>query len=140
MRPWPESESERRFTLLVFEAFAMAALVLAAVGLYGVLAGNVSARLREIGVRSALGATRSQLVGMVVRQGLTLTAFGVVIGLIGAAFASRLLAGLLFGISRLDPWTYATVVALLIGVSLIAASLPAWRAARVDPSTTLRAE
>jgi putative ABC transport system permease protein len=134
------SESERRFTLLVFEAFAMAALVLAAVGLYGVLAGNVSARLREIGVRSALGATRSQLVGMVVRQGLTLTAFGVVIGLIGAAFASRLLAGLLFGISRLDPWTYATVVALLIGVSLIAASLPAWRAARVDPSTTLRAE
>jgi ABC-type antimicrobial peptide transport system permease subunit len=96
--------------------------------------------MREIGLRSALGATRGNILGMVVRQGMTLTGIGVVIGLGGAVAASRALITLLFGISRLDPITYLGVIALLAGVSGIACWVPAWRAARVDPSITLRAE
>ena len=134
------SAAERRFALIVFAVFASAALVLAAIGLYGVLSGSVSERLREIGVRSALGATRAQIVGLVVREGMGLTLVGVAIGLAGAAAASRALATLLFGVSRLDPATYAGVIALLAGVSAVACWIPAARAARVDPSITLRAE
>jgi putative ABC transport system permease protein len=96
--------------------------------------------MREIGVRMALGASRGNIHALVVRQGLRLTGLGVVIGLGGALAASQALVTLLFGISRLDPITYAGVIVLLVGVSLIACWLPAWRAARVDPSITLRAE
>jgi putative ABC transport system permease protein len=134
------SAAERRFVLVVFEAFALAALVLAATGLYGVLSGSVTERMREIGVRSALGASRPNILALVVRQGMTLTALGVAIGLSGAALASRALVTLLFGVSRLDPITYLGVIALLLGVSGIACWIPAWRAARVDPSITLRAD
>jgi predicted permease len=134
------SESQRRFAMIVFEAFALVALLLAATGIYGVLSGHVTERMREIGVRSALGASRADILGMVVRQGMTLTALGVAIGLIGAAAASRALVTLLFGVSRLDPATYIGVIALLAGVSAIACGVPAWRAARVDPAITLRAE
>ena len=134
------SAAERRFALILFEAFGLAALVLAATGIYGVLSGSVSERTREIGVRSALGASRGDIVGLVVGQGMVLTALGMALGLCGAAFASRALLTLLFGISRLDPTTYAGVVAALAGVSFIASAVPAWRAARVDPSITLRAE
>jgi predicted permease len=134
------SAAERRFALIVFAAFAAAALVLAAIGLYGVLSGSVSERLREIGVRSALGATRGQIVGLVVREGMGLTLVGVAIGLAAAVAASRALVTLLFGVSRLDPLTYAGVIALLAGVSAVACWIPAARAARVDPSITLRAE
>jgi ABC-type antimicrobial peptide transport system permease subunit len=134
------SAGERRFALIVFAAFAAAALVLAAIGLYGVLSGSVSERLREIGVRSALGATRGQIVGLVVREGMGLTLVGVAIGLAAAVAASRALVTLLFGVSRLDPLTYAGVIALLAGVSAVACWIPAARAARVDPSITLRAE
>jgi putative ABC transport system permease protein len=134
------SAAERRFALVVFEAFALAALVLAATGLYGVLSGSVTERMREIGVRSALGASRPNILALVVRQGMTLTALGVAIGLSGAVVASRALVTLLFGVSRLDPITYLGVIALLLGVSGIACWVPAWRAARVDPSITLRAE
>jgi putative ABC transport system permease protein len=91
-------------------------------------------------VRSALGATRGAIVGLVVRQAMTLTALGVAIGLAGAAAASPAIMAMLFAVSPLDPATYAGVVALLIAVSAIACSLPAWRAARVDPAITLRAE
>jgi len=134
------SEAQRRFAMIVFEAFALVALVLAATGIYGVLSGNVSERMREIGVRAALGASRADILALVVRQGMTLTALGVAIGLIGAAVATQAIVSLLFGVSRLDPLTYLGVIALLAGVSAIACWVPAWRAARVDPAITLRAE
>lgn len=135
-----DSAAERRFALILFEAFALVALVLAAAGIYGVLSGSVTERTREIGVRSALGASRSHIVGLVVRQGMLLTGLGTLIGLIGAAAASQALISLLFGTSRLDPLTYLGVMVLLLAVSAIACWVPAWRAARVEPSITLRAE
>ncbi len=134
------SAAERRFALIVFEVFALAALALAAAGIYGILAGSVAERTREIGVRSALGASRGMIVGLVVRQGLALTAFGVLIGLMGAAAASRVIVSLLFAVSPLDPATYVGVIVVLGGVALLACSVPAWRAARVDPAATLRIE
>ena len=134
------SAAERRFALILFEAFGLVALVLAATGIYGVLSGSVTEHMREIGLRSALGATRGNILTLVVRQGMTLTGIGVVIGLSGAAAASRALVTLLFGVSRLDPITYLGVIALLAGVSAIACWVPACRAARVDPCITLRAE
>ena len=134
------SESQRRFAMIVFEAFALVALVLAATGIYGALSGNVSERMREIGVRSALGASRVDILTLVVRQGMKLTGFGLVIGLVGAAAASNALVTLLFGVSRLDAVTYLGVMALAAAVSAIACWVPAWRAARVDPAITLRAE
>jgi putative ABC transport system permease protein len=100
----------------------------------------VTERTREIGVRSALGASRGGIVALILRQGMTLTAVGMAIGLIGSAIASRLLITLLFGISPLDPATYAAVVGLLVAVSVVACWIPAWRAAQVDPCITLRAE
>ncbi len=132
--------AERRFALVLFEAFALAALVLAAAGMYGVLAGSVAERAREIGVRAALGATRGNILALVLRQGLTLTGLGALLGLAGAVAASQAIASMLFGVSRLDPVTYAGVIALLLFVALIACSVPAWRAARVDPMRTLRTE
>lgn len=134
------SASQRRFALVVIESFALAALALAAIGIYGVLSGSVSERLREIGVRSALGASRERILGLVVGQGMSLTAIGIVLGIGGAFLATRALMSLLFGVSRLDPATYVGVALLLGLVSLVACALPAWRAARVDPAITLRAE
>jgi putative ABC transport system permease protein len=134
------SAAERRFALILFEAFALAALVLAAAGVYGVIAGSVAERTREIGVRSALGASRRDILALVVRQGMTLTGAGVAIGLAGAAGASRAIAAMLFGVSRLDPVTHIGVIGLLAAAALIACGVPAWRAARVNPATTLRAE
>ena len=134
------SAPQRRFAFVVFEAFALAALLLAAIGIYGVLSGSVTERTREIGVRSALGASRRDILALVLRQGLALTAAGVGAGVVGAALASGALVTLLFGVSRLDPATYASGVALLGAVSVMACSVPAWRAARVDPAVTLRAE
>jgi putative ABC transport system permease protein len=134
------SEAERHFVLILFEAFGLVALVLAATGIYGVLSGSVTERMREIGVRVAVGATRGDILTLVIRQGVMLTVFGVGIGLAGAMAASQALISLLFGVSRLDPATYLGVIALLTGVSIIACGLPAWRAAQVDPATTLRAE
>jgi putative ABC transport system permease protein len=135
-----KSAAQLRFSLTVFEAFALAALALAAIGVYGVLAGSVAERTREIGIRSALGASRGGIVALVLHQSLSLTGLGLAVGLAGAVAASRALVALLFGTSRLDPLTYLGVVALLVGVSAIASAVPAWRAARVDPSITLRAE
>jgi putative ABC transport system permease protein len=134
------SAADRRFALILFETFALAALVLAAAGIYGVLAGSVAERTREIGVRSALGASRGSILGLVVRHGMMLTGLGVAIGLAGAAAASQAIAAMLFGVSPLDLVTYLGVIALLAGVAAIACGVPAWRAVRVDPATTLRAE
>jgi putative ABC transport system permease protein len=132
--------AERRFVLILFEAFGLVALILAATGIYGVISGSVSERIREIGVRAALGASRSNILALVLRQGLALTTLGIFIGLAGAMVASQALVSLLFGISRLDPITYLGVILLLTGVSMVACWVPAWRASRVDPSITLRAE
>jgi ABC-type antimicrobial peptide transport system permease subunit len=135
-----KTASQRRFALVIIETFAFAALLLAALGIYGVLSGSVTERMREIGVRSALGATRRSILGLIVRQGMGLTLAGIAIGLAGAIAATRGIMTLLFGVSRLDPITYLGVVVLLAGVAMIACWLPAWRAARVDPAITLRSE
>jgi ABC-type antimicrobial peptide transport system permease subunit len=100
----------------------------------------VAERTREIGVRSALGASRSAIVGLVVRQGLALAGFGIAIGIAGAAVATQLMTAMLFGVSRLDPGTYLVVSLTLTAVALTACAVPAWRAARVDPVMTLRTE
>ena len=134
------SVADRRFALRLFEAFAITALILAAVGTYSLLAGSVAERTREIGVRSALGATRFRIVWLVLRQGMTLAGIGIAIGLTGAFIASNALVTLLFGISPLDAATYLAVAGLLATVSLIACGLPAWRAAQVRPSIALRFE
>jgi putative ABC transport system permease protein len=134
------SEVQRRFAMTIFEVFALVALVLAATGIYGVLAGSVTERIREIGVRAALGASRGAILALIIRQGMTLTGLGILVGLVGAMAATRALITLLFGISRLDPVTYIGAIALLTGVSGVACAIPAWRAARVDPSIALRAE
>src|SRR5262249_46613665 len=99
------SEAQRRFALILFEVFALVALVLAATGIYGVLSGTVNERMREIGVRAALGATRAQILALIVRQGMAMTGFGIAIGVAGAVVASGALITLLFGVSRLDPIT-----------------------------------
>jgi putative ABC transport system permease protein len=134
------SEAERRFVLTLFEAFAIAALVLAAIGIYGVLSGSVTERIREIGVRTALGASRRNILALVLGQGMTMTGLGLVIGFGGAVAASNALVAMLFGVSTLDTTTYTAVIGLLALVSAVACFAPAWRAARVDPSITLRAE
>jgi putative ABC transport system permease protein len=97
-------------------------------------------RTREIGVRAALGASRRDLLALILRDGMRLTALGIAIGLFGAFAASQALATLLFGISRLDPASWLGVIAVLAAVAVIACWAPAWRATRVDPSITLRAE
>jgi putative ABC transport system permease protein len=132
--------SERRFASVIYGTFAVAALLLAAIGLYGVIAGRVAERTREIGIRAALGATRSEIVRGIVANALGLTALGVAIGVAGTTATSRLLETLLYGISRADPATYVGVIALLGGVAALACWAPARRAAAVDPAITLRAE
>jgi putative ABC transport system permease protein len=132
--------AERRFAFFLFQAFALAALILAAAGIYGVLAGSVAERTREIGVRSALGASRRDIVTMVIRQGLMLTASGITLGLIVSFVITRAIVAMLFQTSPLDPLTYFCVIALLASVAILASGVPAWRASRVDPATTLRAE
>ena len=132
--------SDRRFASVIYGTFATAALLLAAVGLYGVISGLVAERTREFGIRSALGASRGAIVRGVVRNGLIFTAIGVAIGVAGAVATSRLLESLLFGISRADLSTYAGVIALLGSVAVLACWVPARRAAAVDPVVTLRSE
>jgi len=134
------SAAERRFALILFEAFALAALVLAAAGIYGVLSGSVAERTREIGVRAALGASRRSILALVLRSGLGLTGLGLLIGLAGAVLATRGIEAMLFGVTRLDPVTYFGVLVLLAGVALLACWIPARRAMGVDPATTLRSE
>jgi ABC-type antimicrobial peptide transport system permease subunit len=134
------SEAERRFALILFEVFALVALILAGTGIYGVLSGTVNERTREMGVRAALGASRGDILGLIVRQGMVLTILGMTIGLVGAVAASYALVTLLWGVSRLDPLTYCGVIAVLLAISAVACWVPASRAAKVDPAITLRAE
>ncbi len=130
----------RKFVMLLLGQFAAVALILAGVGLFGVLSYAVSRRTREIGVRMALGARAADVLGMVVRQGMTLTAIGLVIGAGAALAATRAMAGLLFGVGASDPPTYVALALVLAAVALLACWLPARRAARVDPMVALRSE
>ena len=124
---------QRRFTFVLFQVFAVVALLLAAAGIYGVLAGSVTERTGRSGFAPRLGASRNGLLGLVVRQGLALTAAGLAAGRLGALLLSRFLQRLLFGVGSPDPLTFAGVVAVLLAVALVACSAPAWRATRVSP-------
>ena len=132
--------AERQFVLLLFQGFALSALALAAAGIYGLLAGSVADRTREIGVRSALGATRRAVLSLVVGEGMRLTLIGAAAGLALAAWGTEFIGALLFGVSRFDPWTYATAVTILVGAAALACVGPASRAVRIDPVETLRAD
>jgi putative ABC transport system permease protein len=120
--------------------FAGAAVLLAMVGLYGVVAFSVARRVREIGIRLALGASRRRIVLMVMRDGATLALLGVCLGLAGALASTRVLSSLLFGVGATDVATFASVSALLLGVAALAAFVPARRATAVDPLSSLRSE
>jgi len=115
-------------------------LVLAAVGVYGVLAYSVTQQTREIGIRMAMGAERSHVLGLVVGQGLKLTAAGLALGILVALALTRQLSTLLFGVSVYDPWAYGSVVLILVFVAVLACYIPARRATRVDPLVALRYE
>jgi predicted permease len=134
------SLGQQRFMLALMGVFAIVALALAVIGLYGVIAYMVAQRTREIGIRVALGATGASIVRLVLGQGLLLAGIGVVVGLIGALALSRALTGLLYGVSAQDPLVYAGVSLLLLLVAAAASAVPALRAAAVDPVTALRLE
>ena len=134
------SVAPRRFNMMLIGIFAGVALVLAAVGLYGVMSYSVSWRTHEIGIRMALGAKRADVLRLVVRQGMTMTLIGLGIGLVGAFFMSRVLVGLLYGVSAKDPLTFAGVSIVLLVVALLACLIPARRATRVNPIVALRTE
>ena len=134
------SLAERRFTMLVLIIFATAALVLAAVGIYGVMSYAVTRRTHELGIRATLGATRAEIVGLVLRQGMKLAAIGLAAGLAAAAALTRLMAGLLYGVQPADPATLGAVTFLLGAIALLACYIPALRATRVDPVVALRCE
>lgn len=132
------SLGSQRFSLALFSAFAGVALLLASVGLYGLIAYTVSQRTPEIGLRLALGARPSDVVALVVRQGLVLGAIGTGIGLVAAFAAARLMTSLLFETSPNDAATYIAVPIVLLAVIALASLIPARRASRVDPVATLR--
>jgi putative ABC transport system permease protein len=132
--------AEPRFTMALLALFAAIALLLGAVGVYGVIAYTVSRRVHEIGIRMALGAGAWSILGMVVRQGVVMVATGVALGLLAAVGATRLLATLLYGVTPTDPVTFVAVPLVLIAVALLASYLPARRATRVDPMAALRSE
>ena len=132
--------SNRRLPMQLMAAFALLALTLAAVGVYGVMAYSVAARTREIGVRVALGAQPSNVFGMIVRQGLAAAAVGLTLGLMGAVALGRVLTRLLYGVTPTDGPTFIAVTAVLLVVTLAACLVPARRAVRVDPLEALRSE
>jgi putative ABC transport system permease protein len=134
------ASAQRRFNMTLLLSFAGLALALALMGVYGVIAYAVAQRTREIGIRVALGATRRDVIALVLKSGLMWSMVGVVAGLAGAYAAGRSLSGMLFGVTAADPPTFATMAAVMAGVALSASYLPARRAAAIDPASALRAE
>jgi putative ABC transport system permease protein len=134
------STASSRSMMWLFVIFACAALVLAAIGTYGVVSYSVAQRTYEMGVRVALGATRASIFSLVLGQSLRLALAGLGIGILVSLAATRILAGFLYGVTTRDPLTFLAVAVLLISVALLAGFLPARRAASVDPVTALRAE
>jgi putative ABC transport system permease protein len=141
MEQWIENSSlQAKSNAILVTIFGAVALLLAAIGVYGVLAYSVTQRTNEIGVRIALGAGAPNIVRLVLGQGMLLAAIGLVVGAAGALALQRAVSTILFGISPRDPATFATVLASLAAVSLLACFLPAWRAGRIDPLRALREE
>jgi len=135
-----ESFDNRRAVMLLLGGFAALALFLSAIGIYGVLAYDISQRTREIGIRGAIGASRTQILGMVMRQGLWRTGIGLGVGVVSAVLLSRLMVGMLFELKPTDPWAYAVVSLVLAAVAVVSCYLPARRAASIDPNDALRIE
>lgn len=132
--------STAKFTLVLVGAFAGLAVLLAAIGIFGVISYSVTQRIHEIGIRMALGAQQEDVLGMILRQGAKVTALGVLFGIIGAVTLTRAMRELLYRVSATDPWTFAIVAAVLVAVALAACYIPARRALRVDPMVALRYE
>jgi putative ABC transport system permease protein len=130
----------RRFNTLLLGVFAAIALLLATVGIYSVISYSITLRTQEIGIRMALGARRRGILLMVMRKGMLLTMIGTVIGLVGAFALTRWMSSMLFGVTASDPVTYVVVSFVSFGAALVACSLPAQRATRVDPLVALRYE
>ncbi len=132
--------ARQRFSMLLLAVFAGLALVLAAVGIYGVMSYSVAQQTREIGIRIALGAKRSNVLRMTLGQGMKLVGTGLAVGLLGALLLTRVMASLLFGISATDPFTFLSIALVLLAVAALASYLPALRATKVDPMIALRAQ
>jgi ABC-type antimicrobial peptide transport system permease subunit len=134
------SLSSRRFTMIVLGLFAAISLALAVIGIYGLIAYLVGRGSREVGIRLALGASRTNIMTLIVRGGMTLAFWGVAIGIVGALAVGRLMRSLVFGVGVTDVATFVTVPALLACVALLASYIPARRASRIDPGASLRCD
>ena len=134
------SLSQQRFTLSLLGAFAVLALILAAIGIYSVLSYSVRRRVQEIGIRLALGARLSDVLRMVIVEGMKPTLLGVTVGIVGALALGRVMSSLIYGVKPTDPLTFLAVAAVLAMVALLATFIPAYRAAKVDPMVALRYE
>jgi ABC-type antimicrobial peptide transport system permease subunit len=135
-----ENLSEDRFTMVLFASFAGVAVLLAAVGIYGVMAFTVSQRTKEIGVRIALGASKGNVTGLIVREGSLLALIGLAVGFGGAFFVGHAMQGALYGVKALDLMVFSVIAGILFVTALLASYLPARRAAAIDPVIALRAE
>lgn len=135
-----ESMASSRFNMILMTIFAGVALMMASIGLYGVISYSVSQRINEIGIRMALGASRTSVLSLVLRNGMSLALIGVGLGVGAALGLTRLMASLLYGVSPTDPITFIVISLVLTGVALVACFVPANRATRVDPMIALRYE
>jgi putative ABC transport system permease protein len=135
-----DSAQQEEFWMLLLGLFAGLAVALAAIGLYGVISYAVTQRTHELGVRTALGATRADVLTLIVRQGLVLVLLGVAIGIPAAVALNRVIASRLFGVTSTDPATFVAAAVIFVSIALLACSIPARRATKVDPLVALRAE